>query len=458
MKGLQEFLNEPRVLKVGQALNRAALPIQVLLDATAWIVAIWVATYLRYDFEWIPLYRESLLQFLPWAAVALIGWGLIIGLYRRRWRYGSYDEAAAVVATALCTAATLFVLDLWVFDPRPVPLSALILGAFIGIVSMMSIRYVWRYVLDLKNRPGPDDSDRVVVYGAADMGVQMVSTMLRTPESPFLPVAFLDDNPNRRRLSVKGVSVMGGRNDLKAVAEQTQASTLLIAVANASADLIGDLSKSAAEADLQVKVLPPVSEMFGTAAELSDIRDLSEADLLGRHEIHTDLDSISDYITGRKVLVTGAGGSIGSELCRQLSRFGPEQLVMLDRDESALHAVQLSIEGKAMLDSDEVVLADLRDAEALTRVFLHIRPDVVFHAAALKHLPLLERFPREAVLTNVLGSEAVLEAAQAAGVDRFVNVSTDKAANPVNVLGYSKRVAERLTAAMAEKTNGTYLS
>jgi FlaA1/EpsC-like NDP-sugar epimerase len=455
---VRRILNEPRVLRVGQAVNRMALPVQVVLDVAAWLLAITAATYLRYDFEIIALYRKPLFEFLPWAALTLVAIGVAVGLYRRRWRYGSYDEAAAVVVTALLTAAALVVMDLLVFDPRPVPLSALILGAFIGIVTMMGVRYLWRFVLDVKNRPGPDGTSRVIVYGAADMGVQMVSTMLGSPESAFLPVAILDDNPNRRRLSVKGVNVMGGKADLRSVARATQASTLLIAVANPSADLIGELSKSAAEADLNIKVLPPVSEMFGTPPEISDIRDLTEADLLGRHEIHTDLESIAHYITGRRVLVTGAGGSIGSELCRQLSRFAPDRLVMLDRDESALHAVQLSIEGKAMLDSPDVVLADVRDRDAVLRVFLDVRPHVVFHAAALKHLPLLERYPREAVLTNVIGSQTVLEAARAAGVDRFVNVSTDKAANPVNVLGYSKRIVERLTAAMAEKTEGTYLS
>jgi FlaA1/EpsC-like NDP-sugar epimerase len=454
---LTEMLNRPTVLRIGQAANRVSLPIQILLDATAWIVAVVAGTYLRYEFTLAPVYKSQMYRFLPVVALVLIGTGLVLGLYRRRWRYGSYDEAAAVFATVLITAVALIVLDGWVMSPRPVPLSAVILGAFIGLVSMMGVRFIWRFVIESKNRPNAAAS-RVIVYGAADMGVQVVSSMLRTPDSPYRPVAFLDDNPNRRRLSVLGVSVMGTKDDLHHVAEMEDATTLLVAVPNPSANLIGELSKSATEAGLNVKVLPPVSEMFGTPPEISDIRDLTEADLLGRHEIHTDLESIAHYITGRRVLVTGAGGSIGSELCRQLSRFAPDRLIMLDRDESALHSVQLSIEGKAMLDSPDVVLADLRDPAAINRVFLDTRPDVVFHAAALKHLPLLERFPREAVLTNVLGTQAVLEAARAAGVDRFVNVSTDKAANPINVLGYSKRVAERLTAAMAEQADGTYLS
>ena len=158
------------------------------------------------------------------------------------------------------------------------------------------------------------------------------------------------------------------------------------------------------------------------------------------------------------MLVTGAGGSIGSELCRQIAKFGPAELIMLDRDESALHAVQLSIYGRAMLDCDDVVLADIRDSLYIDTLLEQRKPEVVFHAAALKHLPMLEQYPGEAIKTNVWGTLSILEAARAHGVERFVNISTDKAANPCSVLGYSKRLAEGLTAAIAAETEGTFLS
>ena len=179
---------------------------------------------------------------------------------------------------------------------------------------------------------------------------------------------------------------------------------------------------------------------------------------MGRHQIDTDVASIAGYLTGKRVLVTGAGGSIGSELCRQIAKFEPTELMMLDRDESALHAVELSIYGKAMLDTDETVLGDIRDTEFINTLFRERRPDVVFHAAALKHLPLLEKAPGEAVKTNVWGTLTILEAARAHGVEKFVNISTDKAANPCSVLGYSKRLAEGLTAAVAREADGTYMS
>ena len=222
--------------------------------------------------------------------------------------------------------------------------------------------------------------------------------------------------------------------------------------------LIRDLNSIASDAGLAVKVVPSVSEIVDGKITTADLRDINEADLLGRHVIETDVDSIAHYLTGRRVLVTGAGGSIGSELCRQIHRFRPSELILLDRDESALHAVELSLHGRALLDDESTVLADIRDADRIQEVFLQRRPHVVFHAAALKHLPMLERAPSEALKSNIWGTQNVLDAALAADVDRFVNISTDKAANPKSVLGYSKRIAERLTAAAASDSTGMYLS
>jgi FlaA1/EpsC-like NDP-sugar epimerase len=242
-------------------------------------------------------------------------------------------------------------------------------------------------------------------------------------------------------------------------AEQTGAVALVIAIPSATSETVRAIYEQAQQLDLDVKVLPSVDDIFDPQeVAVSDLRDLDVTDLLGRHQIDTDIDAIAGYLTGKRVLVTGAGGSIGSELCRQIARFEPAELIMLDRDESALHAVQLSIYGRALLDSDDVVLADIRDSMHIEALFAERKPHVVFHAAALKHLPMLEQYPGEAIKTNVWGTLAILEAARAHKVERFVNISTDKAANPCSVLGYSKRLAEGLTSAIALDADGTYLS
>jgi FlaA1/EpsC-like NDP-sugar epimerase len=242
------------------------------------------------------------------------------------------------------------------------------------------------------------------------------------------------------------------------VAAATGATVLVIAIARASGTVIRDLTARAELCGLIPKVVPTTTELISGSARIEGVRDPRISDLLGRRPIRTDVAAIAGHFAGKRILVTGAGGSIGSELSRQLHQFAPAELIMLDRDESALHEVQLTLHGRALLDSDETLLADIRDPRRVREVFERFRPQIVFHAAALKHLPLLERYPAEAVQSNVLGTQTVLEAAAACGVESFVNISTDKAADPVSVLGYSKRIAERLTAQMAGQADGNYLS
>ena len=333
------------------------------------------------------------------------------------------------------------------------------LQGFAGLCFVAASRYAWRLIREQLRRPTAQTAAKILVYGAGEGGIQMVNTLLRNPQSPYLPVGFLDDNPDTHRLSISGVPVLGGRDQLSQARTRTGATTLLIAIPSADSALIGDISARARKLSMDVKVLPAVQNLNERPLDTSDIRDLTDEDLLGRRKVVIDLQQISDYLVNRRVLVTGAGGSIGSELCRQLARFNPAELIMLDRDESALHEVQLSIHGRALLDTPQTVLADLRDEATINHIFETRKPEVVFHAAALKHLPLLERYPLEAYQTNVLGTLTLLNAAQRTGVGVFVNISTDKAANPISVLGYSKRIAERVTAAVGQSAkSGKYMS
>jgi dTDP-glucose 4,6-dehydratase len=209
---------------------------------------------------------------------------------------------------------------------------------------------------------------------------------------------------------------------------------------------------------LKVIVLPTLDEVLQGHTGLRDLRALSIEDLVGRRPIDTEVESITSYLRGNTVLVTGAGGSIGSELCKQISRFDPAKLIMLDRDETGLQLAQIGVSGHGLLDTKDIVLADIREQDVLVNIFKGIKPDVVFHAAALKHLPVLEQFPDEAWKTNVLGTRNVLEAAHSVGVKTFINISTDKAADPTSILGKSKKLAEGLTSWYAESTGAKYLS
>jgi FlaA1/EpsC-like NDP-sugar epimerase len=231
-----------------------------------------------------------------------------------------------------------------------------------------------------------------------------------------------------------------------------------MAIPSADSRLIARMAEVASHAGLIFLVLPPPGEMLGMVST-ADIRSLTPGDLLGRLPAEIDTDAVANSIGGKRVLVTGAGGSIGSELCRQLDALGPAALIMVDRDESGLHAVQLSIDGHGLLNDPNIVLADIRDRDRVYEVFRAYRPEVVFHAAALKHLPLLQSHPTEGWQTNVIGTENVLDAATAVGVQRFLNISTDKAANPTSVLGWTKRITERMTSNQATVAGlGTYVS
>jgi len=402
---------------------------------------------------------DTVLRVIPvvFAVQAIIGY--IVGIYRRKWRYGSFDEIAGLVTTTFISVACLLFLRFFDHSQNPYPRSVIVIGGLAALFLMGGVRYVWRVIREQLRRPTEQTATKILVYGAGEGGIQMVNTLLRNPSSPYLPVGFLDDNPTTHRLSISGVPVIGGRESMAEARVKTGASTLLIAIPSADSSLISDISSRAQTLGMAVKIVPPVQNLDERPLNPSDIRDLTDEDLLGRRKIHTDLQQISDYIVNRRVLVTGAGGSIGSELCRQLARFNPAELIMLDRDESALHEVQLSIHGRALLDTPQTVLADLRDVATINQIFESRRPEVVFHAAALKHLPLLERYPLEAYQTNVVGTATLLQAAKNVNVQVFINISTDKAANPISILGYSKRIAERLTAHVgANSSTGKYIS
>jgi nucleoside-diphosphate-sugar epimerase len=318
-------------------------------------------------------------------------------LYRGGHRPGSFEEARVVAAAAATSAVVLAAVNL-ALPVRLVPATSPLVGALSALVVMLGIRGLHRQAWELGLRPDPGRAVPVLT----------------------------DPDPR----------------------------------------LLGEIRDRAGRAGAGCRALPSAGDLLHgrpSAGDLlhgrpgaGDLPDVPVAALLGRRPSELDLPPVAALLRGRRVLVTGAGGSIGSELCRQVQRCGPAELIMLDRNESGLHAVQLSLSGRALLDSPDLVLADLRDPAAIAAVFAAHRPQIVFHAAALKHLPLLQRHPGEAVQTNIQGTLTLLE--QCGEVDTFINISTDKAADPVGVLGYSKRITERITAHAATRHPGRFLS
>lgn len=427
-------------------------------DLVTWLLAIEVTTLARYEGE-TALVDQRLVALAVCLAASLHAvLGSALRLYQGRYPVGSADEITALGIAVAGAAVGLF-LATALLPTQLIPMSVPIGGAAVGFVVMLGLRLILRRTREGAARPR--DGEPTLIFGAGDAGAQLIMSMLRDSSSPYLPVGLLDDDPRKRHFRISRVRMLGTREDIAEAATRTGATTLVVAIPSAEAALVRDVSGVAAEAGLTVKVLPGIAELLSSRVGIRDVRDIDLADVLGRRQIDTDVQSIAGYLTNKRVLITGAGGSIGAELCRQVRSFGPAELIMLDRDESALHAVQLSLYGRAELGASDVVLADIRDAEAISDIFDRRRPEVVFHAAALKHVNMLEQYPEEAWKTNVLGTRNVLDAAASYGVGSFINISTDKAADPVNVLGHSKRIAERLTAHYADCAQGVraqYLS
>lgn len=440
----------------------------VAVDTAAWCAAMLIAAGLRLE-TWdtsttlfisearstIPLHGTLLLGGAAAVIHVLVAW--MLRLHQGRSALGSFEELFGLASTVLVAGAAITVANSLVpeqYVPRTTPVVAIM----IALVFSAWPRALWR-ILVVQAKPNRYGvvSTSVVIAGAGQAGRELVASMQRDPRQHWDPVAFVDDDRRKRHFRHRGVAVRGGTDDVGIVASRTGADAVVIAMPSVNSAVISRVYAAARAADLPVKVLPGVNELLD-GISFTDVRDIEPADLLGRHQIKTDVEAIAGYLRGKRVLVTGAGGSIGSELCKQIARFAPAMLVMLDRDESALHGLTLGLDGRADLESPNIVLADIRDPARIDEVFAHHRPEVVFHAAALKHVNMLEQHPAEAVKTNVLGTLNVLRAAAATGVQRFVNISTDKAADPENVLGYSKRIAEGLTADFAGRTDGSFLS
>ncbi|MGO1660793.1 MAG: polysaccharide biosynthesis protein [Canibacter sp.] len=429
----------------------------VVIDVLAWAVAICSALALRFDFNLLRIHPiPTILLIVVIAALQFtVGW--VTWLYRKRYAIGSFDEVRALVIDITIVMAIGWIFAYLLGYGNGIPRSAMVIAAPIAFSLMGVGRYLMRLYQEQLLKPGTE-AQRTLIYGAGYAGSVTARRLLTDPQAAYMPVGFLDDSSTKRNVEVRGVRVLGTLDDLERVAETTSAERLIVCIGDADSALLRRVSEIAEDAGVQVMVMPPLDQILNGVSAFEDVRELSIEDLIGRTPVRLNTDSIAKYLQGRVVLVTGAGGSIGSELCRQLTHFAPKEIILLDRDETGLQATQLSISGNGLLDTNEVVLADIRDPKALNRIFLDRKPDVVFHAAALKHLPMLEQYPDEAWKTNVLGSLNVLQAARLADVRVFVNVSTDKAANPTSVLGHSKRVAEKLTAWMANETGQRYLS
>jgi FlaA1/EpsC-like NDP-sugar epimerase len=388
-----------------------------------------------------PEYWRSFWQFVPAIVVVHLLCNYFFGLYGQMWRYASVQEARRVVLAGLTAALVVLLLVVLVSTRlHLIPISVAVFGATLSFVAFGAIRFQSR-LFAFRRRVEHDEPTRVLVVGAGEAGSMVARDIRRSPELGLVPIGFVDDDPRKIGLSLHGVRVLGSRASIPAIARRTQADQVLLAIPSATSDVVREIAEQCEEVGLTLRVLPTVRETVGGRVTARDIRDLRIEDLLGRAQVEMDDEAVRHMLQGQRVLITGAGGSIGSEIVRQIQAFEPASVILLDHDETHLHDVMSEFDQSRPI---KCVLADVRDRDRVQEIFRSERPEVVFHAAAHKHVPMLEVHPAEALRTNVLGTANVVEAAAAAGVGRFVLVSTDKAVRPTSVMGSSKWFAEQV--------------
>jgi FlaA1/EpsC-like NDP-sugar epimerase len=415
-----------------------------LLDVASVFVAYLVTLVLRFDGAVPPHFWASFRWFIPIVMFVHLTANYLMGLYGQMWRYASVQEARRVLMAAATALVLNLAITLWLVPGRqPIPLSVLGLGAVLSLMAFGALRFQSR-LFALRRRSVDHEGGgkaRVLLIGAGDAGAMVLGDMQKNPSIGLVPVGILDDDPRKLGLVLHGVPILGGRMRIPELAKKLHADEVLLTIPSATSDTVREIAALCEEADVHLRVLPSVREIVGGKVGARDFRDLQIEDLLGRQQVKIDLASVRAMLQGRRVLITGAGGSIGSEIARQVAACEPASLILLDNDETHLHDVMTDLVDCSAARS---VLADIRDRLRVVQFFQDLVPEVVFHAAALKHVPVLETYPREAVLTNVLGTANVVDAAVVSGVERFVLISTDKAVRPSSVMGGSKRFAEEI--------------
>lgn len=431
------------------------------LDAAIVTLSIILAYLVRFEFAVAAKYWEN----VPYLILVNILVVLVAlnhsKIYRRVWQYASIGELLALFKAITLSQVILFVGNyLYYFTHQTYlfPRSIAILIWALLILGIGGSRLSWRMFRDSYTKmPLRVNNRRTLIIGAGEAGVLLVKE-LKHCKSDLYPVAFIDDDKSKWYLEMMGLPILGGRDQILDVVKNHNIQKIIIALPGATKQQIADILAICKEAAVQIKILPRVSDLVSQRISVSMIREVRVEDLLGRDPVNVDLEGIANYVTNRTVLVTGAGGSIGSELCRQIAPFNPQQLLLLGHGENSIYSIELELRKSYPEMQIETVIADVQNRHHISEVFAHFGPDVVFHAAAHKHVPLMERNPSEAVKNNILGTKNVAECAHEYGADRFVMVSTDKAVNPTSVMGASKRVAEMIVQGLGRRSKTKFVA
>ncbi|MBC7258642.1 MAG: polysaccharide biosynthesis protein [Chloroflexi bacterium] len=439
----------------------------IVADLVLLLFALILSYFLRFDtFTAWDYFR----RWWPVAPALLIIYPLtfhLFGLYRRMWQYAGSHEALAIIAAAGIASALLAILIYGVMRPlkiisgfsRPM----LIIDWLLNVLLLGGVRFsskiAWDIATSRKGKIGQGSAPRrILIIGAGDAGAMIVREMHNNPDINMLPVGFVDDDERKIGNYIHGVKVYGARKDIPELARRLHVDEALIAMPTAPGKAIREIVGICESAGLRFRTLPGLFELLNGKVWLSQIRDVQLEDLLRREPTSVNLEEIAGFISGATILVTGAGGSIGSELCRQIARFRPGRLLLLGHGENSIYVIEQELARKFPSLARDVIIADIRDGNKIQAVLQRYRPQIVFHSAAHKHVPLMEQNVDEAITNNVLGTRNVVRAALAADVQRFVLISTDKAVRPTSIMGATKRIAEMIVQDAAMRSGRAFVA
>ena len=436
--------------------------LMMIYDSITVNAAYGLALWLRFDlhFSMIPReYLHSWLQFAPFFTIITICIFYVLKLYHSVWRFISFNELGRVGIASLLTLGAQIGGTCLFFERMPI--SYYVVGVFLQFLAICGMRFsyralrVWKgYLAEMKK----GNLSRVMVVGAGEAGRMLIRELSVTKPRRSKACCVIDDNPNKKGRMINQIPIVGNRRDIPGMARVYRIDQIIVAIPSAKARQRKEILDICKETGCELKILPGISQLLNGKARLSQLRDVSVEELLGREPVLIDMKEVGSYLEGKTVLITGGGGSIGSELARQVAQYGPKQLILLDIYENNAYDIQQELKWHNPELNLKVLIGSVRDRKRLRHIMATYRPDVVYHAAAHKHVPLMEDSPNEAIKNNVLGTYETARAASDYGVARFVLISTDKAVNPTNIMGASKRLCEMIVQAMDRQSRTSFVA
>ena len=411
-------------------------------------VSIYLSFFLRFEGEVPSQYSGDILVVTIVALVLTLPIFYLNKLYSFSWSYVSAEELVSLIKAT--TLVFLFLgAFLFLFKDYPIflgfPRSTFFMSYFLVVLLTGGIRFLKRIYLALFRKKTSQKKERTIIVGAGDAGEQILRSILSSQSNIFEPVAFVDDSPVKQGVLIHGVKVMGKIDDITRIIRKEKIDSMIIALPSAGENVIRKAVQEGRKAGIKnIKIVPTLTEIVDGEVSIANLKDLKIEDLLGREPISFDFEAIKKFIENKKILVTGAAGSIGSELCRQIAKFKPSLLVVLDQDETGIFNITQEIKSRFPNLELKEVIGDILDKEKIEYVFKNFSPQIVFHAAAYKHVPLMEAHPDEAVKNNIFGTKNVAEAAMRYGTEKLIFISTDKAVKPTSVMGVTKRIGEMI--------------